>query len=500
MKKLISVILSMTMVLCMAMTGFAEGTGTCSITINNSATGHKYEAYQIIAGDLSGGKFVNAQWGKDVDASTLGNVSDKITALENGTTTAKAFAELVAPLTTTNSGSATQPSDGKYVISNLDPGYYLVKDIVQKGEDGTDTPLGEGDAYSAYILKVVGNVETNPKTSVPTVEKKVKDINDSTETALSGWQDSADHDINDNIKFQLTATLGDRVDDYDTYELIFHDTLSAGLTYASDNTDQNPDNNITIMMGNTDVTEKFEISTAPGENGATNLTISCENVKDFGATNGSVITVEYTAKLNENAVIGSAGNPNDVYLEYSNNPNGSQTGKTEKDKVIVFTYKTIIDKVDSNKQPLTGAAFTLQKLNAATGEYEDVKVYTVDATNPATQFVFEGLDDGKYKLIESTTPDGYNTMKDVEFEITASHDIDSADPKLQDLNGNKITGEISFTPNKDAGSLSAQVVNNTGAELPETGGIGTKIFYVVGAALVIGAGVLLITRKRMSTR
>ena len=213
---------------------------------------------------------------------------------------------------------------------------------------------------------------------------------------------------------------------------------------------------------------------------------------------GSVITVEYTATLNENAVIGSEGNPNTMHLEFSNNPNngqGGETGTTPDDTVIVFTYKTVINKVDENGNALTGAEFILEK--KIKGEVTWKKITAVKNTE-GTTFTFSGLDDGEYRLRETKTPSTYNTIDDITFKITADHDVLSDNPALTKLNGDKVTGEITFTKNKTEGSLTANVVNKKGSILPSTGGIGTTIFYVIGGILMVGAGVILVSRRRRS--
>ena len=315
---------------------------------------------------------------------------------------------------------------------------------------------------------------------------------------MTGWQDSADHDIGDSVSFQLKATLADNVSSYTTYKVVFHDTLSKGLTY---------NNNAKVYIDGTE-TNGFTVTVTVNADGTTTLTVSCDDVKALGAGNSSVITVEYTATLNDNAVLGSAGNPNEVYLEYSNNPNKSEkgdneTGNTPKDKVIVFTYKVIINKITKNPDydpevegskeyiPLKGAGFTLYKKNAA-GEY--VAVGSELKGDDMTTFTWNGLDDGDYKLVETTTPAGYNTIADIEFTITAEHEVLSDNPTLTSLSGgDKFTGEVS------TGAVSADIENQSGSTLPETGGIGTTIFYVVGGILVVGAVVLLVARKRMNS-
>lgn len=503
-KKLASLLLVLVMVFALATTAFAEET-TYSITINNSAKDHTYEAYQIFTGDLSGTTLSNIVWGSGVSEAgqtALGDAAAKAETLKTEAD-AKAFAKAVAPYLTTAAGSANTVTDGKYVISGLAAGYYLVKD-----QDGSLT--GDNDSYTEYIIQVVGNVTATPKSDVPEVQKKVKDINDSTDTTKTDWQDSADYDIGDSIPFQLKATLADNVSSYTTYKVVFHDTLSKGLTYNND---------AKVYIGGTE-TNGFAVTATVNADGTTTLTVSCDDVKALDASNSSVITVEYTAKLNENAVLGSAGNPNEVYLEYSNNPNKSEkgnneTGETPKDVVIVFTYKTIINKVDSENKPLTGAAFKLEKLikgkDGDADTWTTVKEFAVDETT--TSFTFSGLDDGQYKLTETKTPVGYNTIDPIYFVIEATHGETADAPTLKtlnayltDANGNKQTemkdgesvnidlGTVDLT----AGSITTTVVNKSGSKLPSTGGIGTTIFYVLGGVLVLAAVVLLVTKKRMS--
>lgn len=509
-KKLASLLLALVMALSLAVTAFADESTTYSITINNSTAGHTYEAYQIFTGDLAtneaGNKVLsNIVWGSGVSEAgqtALGDAAAKTETLKTEAD-AKAFAKAVAPYLTTAAGSANTVTDGKYVISGLAAGYYLVKD-----QDGS--LIGDNDSYTEYIIQVVGNVTATPKSDVPEVQKKVKDINDSTDTTKTDWQDSADYDIGDSIPFQLKATLADNVSSYTTYKVVFHDTLSKGLTYNKD---------AKVYIDGTE-TNGFTVTATVNADGTTTLTVSCDDVKALGAGNSSVITVEYTAKLNENAVLGSADNPNEVYLEYSNNPNKSEegnneTGETPKDVVIVFTYKTIINKVDSETKPLTGAAFKLEKLikgeDGAADTWTTVKEFAVDGTT--TSFTFSGLDDGQYKLTETKTPVGYNTIDPIYFVIEATHGETADVPTLKtlnayltDANGNKQTemkdgesvnidlGTVDLT----AGSITTTVVNKSGSELPSTGGIGTTIFYVLGGVLVLAAVVLLVTKKRMS--
>lgn len=552
MRKFVGLLLAMVMVLAMTTTAFATEPQqqTYSITISNSAEGHSYEAYQIFTGKLSektvDGKNVKVladiEWGSSATYTGTSTTAEIAERLDTGYTGEDKLSveDLLGMIeledAVANSGSTSDP----YVISGLAPGYYLIKDA-NGSLDGAD------DAYTEFIVKVVGDAIAEPKSDVPSVQKKVKDINDSEETEMTDWQDSADHDKGDHVPFKLTATLANNVSKYSSYKVVFHDTLSKGLTFDGNTT-------VEVKFGNDTVTSHFNVSHVVKEDGTTDLTIACEDVKVFGATDSSIITVEYTATLNENAVMGEAGNPNVVYLEYSNNPNWTvsydndgnpknpgndgvdndddgvtdeedeqpgnkpndgkdndgdgeideedekyePTGKTPVDKVIVFTYKVVANKfADEIKKgnELAGAGFTLYKYNLITEEWVAIGGEITGTT--MTQFVWERVDDGDYKLVETTTPPGYNTIDDIFFTITAEHEEDDDDPALTSLSGDMESGEA-LIADKTAGSVTANVVNLSGTVLPETGGMGTTLFYLIGAILVIGSAVVMITRKRMS--
>jgi len=499
-KHFMAFFLSLVMIMAMGLTAFADGepgtggeTGsqtsqtpkTYSLTLTGTATGHTYEAYQIFTGDLSTnaeGKKVlsNVKWGDGVTYTGKESAADVAKTLGAGTMT---IADLEERLTLTSSFKTVESSKGSTVIDGLVAGYYLVKD-----QDGSQD--GKSDAYTKFIVQVVGDTETPIKSDVPTVEKKVKDTNDST-GQTSGWQDSADADIGDDVEYQITGTMPDNIADYTTYKYIFTDTMSKGLTYTA--------NNAKITIGNTDVTSSFTEAVTT-KDGSTVVTWTCDNLKGAGVnldTNTKVV-VSYKATLNKDAVIGAAGNPNTVNLTYSNNPNKGgkgETGKTPDDRNIVFTYKVVVNKFDQDKKSLAGAGFTLQK--KVNGAYTDVQSFT--AGNDTT-FTFSDLDDGDYKLIESTTPTGYNTITPVEFTILAEHDTTADEPKLISLSGNATTGEATFTPDNNAGSLTTDIVNKKGSTLPSTGGRGTTMIYIIGVALVVLAGVVLAMRKKMSSK
>lgn len=449
------------------------------ITINNGGSG-TYESYQIFTGDLSTDETTlsNIKWGNGITAAGKEALQTKYSASSAAEIAKKLGDNAVdADEFAKEAGKYLQNAGG---LTGLVAGYYLVQ----------NKTVGDHEAYTNYILKVVKNVTVEPKTDTPTVEKKVKDINDSESTTTTGWQDSADYDINDDVPFQLTATLPNNFATYDEYYLEFADTLSSGLTY-------NKDAKVFLVNGSdeTDVTSSFTIA----EDGSS---FKINNLKSIsGVTASSKIVVRYTAKLNSNAAIGSAGNPNTVKLIYSNNPNATGTGETPEDTVVVFTYKVIVNKVDQNNDPLSGAGFTLYKKVPDTSKTEGYRWDAVgDEITGGTTFTFSGIDDGDYKLVETTTPNGYNTIDDILFTVSAEHDPTAKEPKLNSLSGVDSTGKITFTSNTSEGSLTAPVPNTKGSILPSTGGMGTKVLYAVGVVLILIAGVLIVTKKRMEVK
>ena len=507
MRKLLAMALAVLMVMSLATTAFAA---------DADLSGHTYKAYQIFAGtqstDDDSTELGNIAWGSGIDGEgflaalqadeTIGSVftdctsaievAEAITGWADDNDNARAFAKIAYSYI---KGEGVSCVNGE---TTLDAGYYLVVDVTENVS---------GSAYNLALLQLTkkGDFEIANKTDVPEFIKKVDDKNDSnTSEDATVWEDSADYDIGDDVPFKLEATLADNVATYSNYKVIFHDNMTAGLTF-------NPDS-VEVYVDGTKISEGYEVITDCDDNCTFEVVIA--NVKAVGAGNSSVITVLYTAELNENAVLGSEGNPNYAQLEYSNNPNwigdgtpgtpGDETpeeptGKTPEDKVIVFTYKVIVNKVNEDLEALEGAGFTLFKLNAATGEYEQIgNELTGEAL---TTFEWKGLDDGEYKLVETTTPKGYNTIEDIYFTVEADHDdaweVQAQDEVLNTLTGDAESGLI-FTPAEDNSSLSADVVNQSGVELPETGGIGTTLFYTFGAIMVLAAAVLLVTKKRMS--
>lgn len=523
MKRLLGVLLAAVTVLAMNITAFAADTYT--ITINNSNTGHQYDAYQVFSGELSGNILSNVEWGNDVKNAELltalqsdSNIGSYFTACSTAADVAKvleefgnnseeidAFAAVVGKnLSDSATGtSGTEPSDGKYSITGLSAGYYFVKD---------KNVVSGNDASTKFILKLVKDTDVTPKFSVPNVEKKVQEEDYTADATYgTGYNDVADWNIGDAVPFKLIGTLPSTYDDYDTYKYVFHDTLSTGLTYNDD---------VKVYYASDQAgTDKQDITTSFSTKLLENeITVTCENLKSVDSvTSNKYIIVEYTATLNSSAEIGLPGNTNEVYLEFSNNPNAGgegETGNTPTDKVIVFTYELDTIKVDgeNNDTKLPGAEFKLKNSEGKWVKVDSAGKVTgwVDKENDGStltsdqQGLFKviGLDDGTYYLKETKAPGGYNELKnEIEIVITAttSNGQNWAGTPANALTKLDVTAAgKAGTGKTDTGIAGITVENNKGATLPETGGIGTTIFYVVGGILVIGAAVLLITRRRMN--
>lgn len=405
-KKIAGFILAFAMILAIAMPSVVMADNNYTITITPTTSDHTYEAYQIFGGNLSNDTLSDITWGNGItDAGKTAllakyNVTDaaglarKLSGFASNSADVKAFAK--------KAGKYLQnPTSAKAVgntatINVAKAGYYLIK-------DKDNSLLGKYDeTYTEFILKVVKDQTVKPKSNKPTSEKKVKDINDSTETGMTEWQDSADWDIGDKVPFQLKGTVAADYDNYKVYKMTFHDHESKGLTFDKDS--------VKVCVDGQPIkdTTKYQVVTEHLENNCT-FEVRFADLKLISDVKaGSVITVEYESELNKDAVIGSLGNPNEMYMEFSNNPNdeqGGEIGKTPVDKVIVFTYKTIINKVNPEGTTLEGAEFKLEK---KVGDKWIEKA--VIKNDKGTTFTFKGLDDGLYRLTETKTPSEYNTM------------------------------------------------------------------------------------------
>lgn len=487
-RKLLAMVLAVIMVMSLETTAFAATTGTVKNDTNRT-----YNAYQIFKGTQAEGSAVlgDIAWGTGINPTTFlpalkeisvfesctdaASVAEALKNVADKSDTAKAFANLAAKHLT-----STATSVAANATATLESGYYLL----------VDTSSGNA-AQNPALLQVTNDTDINitDKSGAPSVDKTIK-----------GEGEAAEGSIGDTFTFVLTATMPTTFEGYDSYKVVFKDTLSAGLTYA---------NSLTVKVNGVDKTSAFTVSQS-----GTSLTVSCDNVLAQGAVAGRTIVVEYKATLNENAVVGAAGNPNTVKLEYSNDPNWNgepekePTKETPEDKVVVFTFELDVTKIDgSTKANLEGAKFKLEnaegkwatvdasgKLTGWADTKDDGSVLTSGANG---LFKIIGLDQGTYYLHETEAPAGYNLLKDrITVVITAT--VTDTEDK-QELTALVVTAnDKAGTSNVQDGTVGITVENNSGATLPETGGMGTTMFYIFGAILMVGAAVLLITKRRMN--
>lgn len=484
-------------------------TGNFSLTINNATNGDVYEIYMIFYGthhqveNNDDDILTDIKWGSGVikygeNSVTAGSDAGHIAAGLQQEGSAVAFSKALTLGTALKSATVV---NGVCKFENLPAGYYLVKHAAPNAEEGIPEP----DAFTSYIIRVVGDETASPKVNVPSLEKKTSDINDT--TYIPGHYDnhveSADFDIGDLVPFHIHIDVGDNIENYDEYTMVVTDTMSAGLTFierldqiqASDGLGNIAEEDlITVTLENQALVKgtHYTITSTTKEGGVTEIKFSFPDLKNAGVTNTDTLTIDYYGRLNEKAVIGSAGNPNTAVLEYSNNPYDEEDmGQTPPDTVKIFTYQVDVNKVNASQQPLQGATFKLSKyIYGLEGYWKEVK--TIDGTN-LSEFVFKGLDDGTYKLEEVTPPAGYNSIKPFEFRIDATH----TETEVTSLIATPLHGSGQTFTRTD-GVLATTVVNQMGATLPTTGGMGTTLIYAVGGILVLAAVVLLVTKKRMS--
>ena len=538
-KKLLAALLAVAMVCAMAIPAFAGTEGDIT-------TWHSFSAFQIFKGDVEGNdikdfKISNVTWGSNIadnpaafldqlkadstlgtqfqfidatDANTAQKVLEVISKWDDSDANSIAFARFVCHYLYPDANAKPKPAveggGGSDHIHFDEAGYYLVVDT---------TPFNPGDfdhAYNSFLLMVTHknwNVPITPKAEKPSVKKEVFDNFDNQDGTSTGvFGSSADHAINEEFQFKLTATLPaspDRAYDYyKEYAVLFNDTLSNGITY--DGLDSVVIKSNGIPYDITNDSSMYEVDDSRLESDHY-FVVGIPDVKACGAglnlNDGATITVTYTAHLNDNAAVNSTSGPTDnknkVQLQYSNNPrNSAYWGFTPESEVRVYTYQLNNTKYrddDTTGNELAGAGFRLYSDKDCTEEQEiKLKKNTTDGTyspyfgagagdemfsDEHGQFNVKGLDAGTYYLKETKTPDGYSACADKKIVISATHTEYNVSLSGESNLNNKII-------NKKAGGIT----------LPSTGGIGTTIFYVVGGGLMVAAIVLLVTKKRMENK
>lgn len=363
-------------------------------------------------------------------------------------------------------------------FSGLAFGYYVVS------PQGGSTADRGTDAILANVVAADKNV--NLKSEYPTISKTVDDNN------------HADAQVGDTLNFELKSKVPNMTE-YTTYVFNFVDTLSKGLTLNQ--------NSIKVTIGvQKDV--DYTVSATGGNGAATELKIIMTDFKTkHGDKAGQEIKVTYSAIINEHAVAGQDDAGNSAKLEYSNDPIKGGTGTSVPSVTHGYTFDFDINKTDGmDGSALAGAVFQLQKKgegtpiklivenagdetqpavvrSAKTGEGNAVDTITTPESGKIT---FKGLDAAEYQLVETKAPDGYNKLqKPVDVAIVANYDQDGT------LNN--------WTVNGGGNDVALNIQNNKGTLLPETGGMGTIIFTVVGALAIIG-GIAWAVRRKHSVR
>ena len=381
-----------------------------------------------------------------------------------------------------------------------------------------------------------------------TLEKLVYENNDSlNDASVNKYDEQATRDIGDDVQFWIKVRPSGSYEGYKTYYISVEDLMDPGLVYNDD---------LVVHVGNLNGPvidpSYFEVELLEDETTDKSGFKVSANLKKItymmDANNdgeqevhqidhNTDLIFSYSAELTEDAKVGAQGNWNEAKLIYQNNPYveiwkdepgdhpDDDIGETPKDENVVYTFDVTVNKVNAGGQPLSGATFTLYKYNATTFQY-DVKKVIESGTDNLTTFVFEGLDEGIYRLEETVPPPHHNAADDIDFHIHAV--FDSCDPghlvglkAVSATSTEVVLGEATFDPHPDGepeaeaadpmadhlftvtlnntqADLATTVYNYSGTELPSTGGMGTTLIYIAGGVLVLAAIVLLVTKKRMA--
>ncbi|MEY8573515.1 isopeptide-forming domain-containing fimbrial protein [Oscillospiraceae bacterium 21-37] len=533
---------------------------TQTLTLENPTPGHTYSVYQIFTGDVGAkdGKdaLANIKYGVNFGGFDADALQTAGTAVDSSVTDAilgagEGFAnDLLAALRDKENPYKTMDpaEEGNPLKIDVATGYYL---IVDNGSD-------EDEIVSALMVQIIGDTNVKTKTTDTTMDKTVQTVNP------DEFTDDAGHTIGEIFQFKLEAKIPvAQLSSFDKYMIRFKDTMSDGLTYAGNmkvevvNGDKIPETGYKFQY--TDEEYKA-LDVEPESKAGVSFTVEIENLFEFIGEKGwpaveedgveyVKVVLTYDAYLNENAIVMGTGtgedgtvlgndnaNKNTGSLDFTRNPDDEGTGSTTPDDTYVFTLKidgTKYKDAISEDNLLEGAGFTLyyatkgedgkwtkgEAIKFKANDKGELAVYTGNETEGVTKeiktgekgkFVFNGLGPGNYILSETTVPEGgYNRSADILITVTegeknpATHTITCTVTKKY-IGNEDVTDEDADKLNNDApvagDGAAIQVVNKTGTLLPSTGGIGTTIFYAVGAALVVGAGILLFVKKRMGSK
>ena len=506
-----------------------------SITINNDQPGHTYQAYQIFSGrlqttDRNETTLSDIVWGSGVNGKDLQTALKKVSAfssIQSASDAAKVLDQknsfnLTKEFVNTAADHLSAPAavsknvNGAYIIDGLSAGYYLIKD--------QDESLNGYDAYSEYMIKVVGDVSMKPKTGLPAMIKKIVEyraqVDDKVDAAFPNLlledneNDTAGFFGGEDLAYRLMGTLPQNYASYKTYKYIFHDSMTKAFT---------PTGSFSVRAilpdgEEEDITSFFKKQTRTTDR-AVETDFVCEDLKAAGISDANtMIVVKYYAKASGDFNVGIEGNKNTGWLEYSNNPNPGheqETGQTPPDTCVAFTYALQITKVDKDKPSikLKNAQFKLKSPSGLwiaadeNGKVTNCMAFedqaTVFKTDENGQFTISGLDNGPYTLIETLPPAGYSSHPDsIRFRLksnlkhtqnydgsTASHTslVDSVriitDSSESSFGGNGLMAKLT-------------VADTRGSILPETGGQGSAAIIGFGLILAAAGAAYFVLRKK----
>ena len=473
---------------------------------------------------------VDSATGKD--PATAQNVADWLSANVQKKTTASA---------NDNKGTRVAPGDVLYSIAKaVINDETAVDDSIKAGNSWT-RPGASGDGYYLFvsdgltdqtqpntgtspIFAIVGGgpVVVTEKTSIPTINKEI--LNDHNEnkrdgyTAQQGWSKFADSQMGQEVSYKLTGSIADNYATYDSYAYKFTDTLSQGLTYDKESLEVYALNGQSYTM----ISPKSYTVNNPTEDNNNTLTVSFNDkglksataAKESDTLNinaNTYIVVFYKAKLNSKANYDTAGNTNNVYLEYSNNPMVEGTGKSEIKGVTDHVFRLDVTKTDKGSEDvLKGeglqAGFKVKVLegdegtldNKWLGENGEIvdegQAYEFMTRLNDGKVYIPGLDTGKYQITETTTPTGYNTVAPFEITVTPTY---KKTGELDTLTVSSNNEEMTTIGDANGATMSLTIKNKKGSGLPLTGLNGVTFTWIAGGAvLCIGVAHLIRSRKQ----